>query len=137
MTVSAFDDARHDAFSQINVTPLVDVMLVLLIIFMITMPVVNQRLTLDFAQCQIGCTRSVSSGPVRLSIKQTGELYWNGIAINRAELGQNLATLARLNNVPPFVIRADPTVKYALVADVLSAAKNADLSRISIETAQH
>jgi biopolymer transport protein ExbD len=124
-------DQRSFGFEQINVTPLVDVLLVLLIIFMIATPLVTHKLALNFAHCE-RCGAKTSD-PVNLSIKRTGELYWNGIAINRAELSQNLAVLAQQSDPPAFTLRPEASARYELVADVLTAAKNANLERISIE----
>jgi biopolymer transport protein ExbD len=138
MAALAFDrGSQQSGFAEINVTPLVDVMLVLLIIFMLAMPMVTQRLSLNFAHCDGGgCSKFVATDPVDLSIKRTGELYWNGIAINRAELRQNLAVLAQQSDPPAFTLRPEATAKYDQVADVLTAAKNANLQHISIEPAQ-
>jgi biopolymer transport protein ExbD len=124
-------DQRSAGFEQINVTPLVDVLLVLLIIFMIATPLVTQKLALNFSHCE-GCSVK-GNEPVNLSIKRTGELYWNGIAINRAELSQNLAVLAQQSDPPTFTLRPEASAKYDQVAEVLTAAKNANLERISIE----
>jgi biopolymer transport protein ExbD len=124
-------DQRATGFEQINVTPLVDVLLVLLIIFMIATPLATQKLALNFSHCD-ACSLTASD-PVNLSIKRSGELYWNGIAINRAELSQNLAVLAQQSNPPPFTLRPEASARYDQVADVLTAAKNANLEHISIE----
>ncbi|MEP6940844.1 MAG: biopolymer transporter ExbD [Rudaea sp.] len=130
--MSAFAlDRQASSFAQINVTPLVDVMLVLLIIFMIATPLLTHKLTLNFSSgCHAECP--TPDEPVNLSIKQTGELYWNGVALNRAELSQNLAAVARQSDPPLLNLRADAHARYELVADVLAQAKNADLRRITI-----
>lgn len=129
-------DQRSIGFEQINVTPLVDVMLVLLIIFMLATPLVTQRLSLNFAHCSLGCAKPTTTDPVDLSIKRTGELYWNGIAINRAELEQNLAALAQQSEPPVFTLRPEATARYEQITAVLTAAKNANLQHISIEPAR-
>ena len=132
--MSAFAlDRDSSSFAQINVTPLVDVMLVLLIIFMIAAPLATHKLTLNFGvnDCVIACPKA--SDPVNLSIKQTGELYWNGIALNRAQLAQNLAVIAQQTNPPQLNLRPEARTRYEWVADVLAAAKNANLQRIAIE----
>jgi biopolymer transport protein ExbD len=119
-------------FAQINVTPLVDVMLVLLVIFMITTPLLTHKLTLDFSHCTQDCPNP--SDPVKLSVKQTGELYWNGVALNRAELANNLAILARQDDPPMLTLRAEARTKYERITEVLAMAKNANLHRISVES---
>jgi biopolymer transport protein ExbD len=133
--MSAFALPRESgSFAQINVTPLVDVMLVLLIIFMIAAPLVTHKLTLNFGSnpCPgVACPQP--SEPINLSIKQTGELYWNGVALNRAELAQNLAVIAQQAEPPLLNLRPEARTRYELVAGVLATAKNANLQRIAIE----
>ena len=138
MAAFALDSGpQQGRFAAINVTPLVDVMLVLLVIFMLATPMLTQRLTLNFAHCaDITCGKTAPTDPVDLSIKRTGELYWNGIAINRAELAQNLAVLAQQSEPPAFILRPEATAKYDQVAAVLTAAKNANLQHIGIEPAR-
>lgn len=133
--MSAFAlDRESRSFAEINVTPLVDVMLVLLIIFMIAVPLVTHKLTLTFGDnvCPAsGCPQPAD--PVNLSIKQTGELYWNGVALNRGELAQNFAVLAQQAQPPLLNLRPEAHTHYETVVDVLAAAKNANLQRIAIE----
>lgn len=120
-------------FAQVNVTPLVDVMLLLLVIFMLSVPPLTHKLKLDFSHCDVGCP--APSDPVRLSIKQTGELYWNGIALNRAELERNFALLAQQAETPMLTLHPEARAKYESVAAILAAAKNAGLRSISLEPA--
>ena len=129
-------DREATSFAQINVTPLVDVLLVLLIIFMISAPMLTHKLTLNFnsENCVAVTACPKPSDPVNLSIKQTGELYWNGVALNRAELAQNLAVLAQQSDPPQLTLRPEARTRYELVAGVLAAAKNANLQRIGIES---
>lgn len=125
-------DREPAAFVQINVTPLVDVMLVLLVIFMIAAPLLTHKLTLDFSHCSRDCP--TPSDPVVLSIKQTGELYWNGVAIHRGELERNFLTVAKQDDPPRLTLRPEAHTRYELVAQALAAAKNASLRKISIES---
>jgi len=127
-------DREAGSFAQINVTPLVDVMLVLLIIFMLAAPMLTHKLTLNFGESCLAAKCPKPSDPVNLSIKQTGELYWNGVALNRAELAQNLAVLGQQSDPPQLTLRPEARTRYELVAGVLAAAKNASLQRISIES---
>ena len=126
-------DREPVGFAQINVTPLVDVMLVLLVIFMITTPLLTHKLTLNFAHCTHDCP--IATEPVKLSVKQTGELYWNGVALNYAELASNLEILARQDDPPMLTLRPEARTKYERITQVLAMAKNANLRRISIEPA--
>ena len=130
--MAAFALEREPAgFAQINVTPLVDVMLVLFVIFMITVPLLTHKLALDFSHCSENCPTVVD--PVKLSIKQTGELYWNGVAINHAELANNLAVLAQQDDPPMLTLHPEARTQYERVTEVLIMAKNARLRRISVD----
>ena len=70
---------------------------------------------------------------VNLSVKQTGEMYWNGVAISRAGLAAQFAALAQQADPPSVAIRAESRTRYQYVADVLAAAQNANVQRISVE----
>jgi biopolymer transport protein ExbD len=117
--------------SQINVTPLVDVMLVLLVIFMLAAPSTTQRLPLVNAPpCRDDCP--MPREPVRLAIKRTGELYWNGAMITRGTLFSNLAALGQQSQPQSLEIHAEANARYALVTDVLAAAHDAAVRQIAI-----
>ena len=117
--------------AQINVTPLVDVMLVLLVIFMLAVPLTRQRLPLVNAPpCSANCP--LPPEPIRLSIKRTGELYWNGNAIDRASLAANLAALAQRTQETPLEIHVETGTHYAQVTNVLAAARNSGVRQIGI-----
>ena len=135
--MSAFAlDRQTSPFAQINVTPLVDVMLVLLIIFMIATPLLTHKLTLNLGSaCRTNCPRA--DEPIVLSLKQTGELYWNGVALNRGQVEENLALAARQAEPPQLTLRPEARTRYALVADTLAAAQNAGLRRIAIDPVPH
>ena len=134
MTAFAQDRPSPTATAQINITPLVDVLLVLLVIFMLAVPLPTRRLAMHNAlPCARDCPQPAT--PVALSVKQTGELYWNGISISRATLAANLAALARDTDAPALIVHPEAHTRYALVTDVLAAANDAKLSRISLETA--
>ncbi|HET7063342.1 MAG TPA: biopolymer transporter ExbD [Rudaea sp.] len=133
MTAFALATPIRTVSAEMNITPLVDVMLVLLVIFMLAVPVTTHRLELVSASCAKNCPPPPA--PVNLSIKQTGELYWNGGAINRATLAANFAQLARQVDAPPVLVRPEASTHYALVTDLLAAARNADVRKISLEPA--
>ena len=117
--------------AEINVTPLVDVLLVLLVIFMLASPAATQRLSLANAPpCRDDCP--VPAEPVRLALKRTGELYWNGTAINRADLAAHLAALGAISRPPMLEIHPERGTRYDQVAKLLVAARNAEVSDIGV-----
>lgn len=126
----AFSARVSDApLAQINVTPLVDVLLVLLVITMITSPVLTHKLKLDLPQP--GRTNhTVISEAVRLSIRADGSMTWNDVPIDAAMLSSQL-TLAAHQGQPPR-LQLDPAdgAPYQSVASVISAAKRAGLQQI-------
>jgi biopolymer transport protein ExbD len=134
MTALALATPIRTVSAEMNITPLVDVMLVLLVIFMLAVPMATHRLQLESASCAKNCP--APPPPINLSIKQTGELYWNGSAINRATLAANFEQLARQPDAPPVLVRPEASTHYALVTDLLAAARNADVRRISLEPTQ-
>lgn len=131
MAAFALGTSTRTFTAEMNITPLVDVMLVLLVIFMLAVPLKTHRLELESSRCATNCPQPPA--PVNLSIKQTGELYWNGSPINRATLAANFAQLARLEDAPPVLVRPEASTRYTLVTDLLAAARNADVRRISLE----
>ena len=131
--MAAYGTGIRTVSAEMNITPLVDVMLVLLVIFMLAIPLKTQRLELESAPCMKDCPPAPA--PVNLSIKRTGEMYWNGVAVNRALLAVNLTQLARLPDAPAVRVRPEAGTRYALVTDLLAAARNADVHKISLEPA--
>jgi len=130
MTAFALRDANRNPTAAMNITPLVDVMLVLLVIFMLAVPMATQRLPLfNASACTGHCPPPPA--PAHLSIKRTGELYWNGSAINRAQLAANLAGLARQAQPQSLEIRPEAGTRYGDVTTILAAARNADVERVS------
>jgi biopolymer transport protein ExbD len=130
MSAFALESGTRRPIGEINMTPLVDVMLVLLIIFMIAAPLTTQRLRLDLPQSGGGH----QTDSINLSIKQTGELYWNGVAITRAALASDLAAMANTDDAPTIAIHPEASTRYQYVADVLAAARSANVQRISVES---
>jgi len=120
--------------ADINVTPLVDVMLVLLIIFMITMPMLSHKIKIDLPQPapQPPVPPPPPPEPIRLSVLPNGNLYWNDTPITEEALRAQLAVygVKPLDQQPELDIKAEKTTKYQLVATVMADAKNSGMSKI-------
>ncbi len=116
----------HAPNAEINTTPLVDVMLVLMVIFLVTAPVLEQSIALNLPK-----TASVSisqSKPVAVSITQNGEYFWEGQAISKEELTQKL--LEMKGSKEQILIRADSQTQYSTVAFLLAEASRIGVANI-------
>ena len=130
MTAFALRNPARNLSAEINITPLVDVMLVLLVIFILATPMATRKLALINAPPCATCPRPAD--PIRLAIKRTGELYWNGTAISRSALALNLAATAREERAPAIEVHIEARTRYAQVTEVLAAAHNAGIERIDL-----
>ena len=120
--------------AEINVTPLVDVMLVLLIIFMITAPMMQHRIRIDLPQASMISNPEPPPEPIDLAIKEDGTLYWNDSQISDLELKAQLAVSAQKTVQPELQIRAEKNTRYEIVAKVMADAKNQGMVKIGFVT---
>jgi len=126
-------DDTDEVMNEINMTPLVDVMLVLLIIFMITVPVMKHAVEIDLPRAT---SQPQDSKPetIRLSVDAQGTYFWNETPIQDDELERQLQSAAARTPQPELHIRGDRAVRYERVALVMSAAKRAGLHKIGFVT---
>jgi biopolymer transport protein ExbD len=120
--------------SEINVTPLVDVMLVLLIIFMITAPLMSHRITVALPTAN---PKTVDTGPVEpmdLAIKDDGSMYLNDLPVTEAELKAQFAVAAAKSPQPELQIRADKGLEWKNIGKVLGDAKAAGMVHVGFMT---
>ncbi len=123
--------------ADINVTPLVDVMLVLLIIFMITAPILTHKVKIDLPQPNPNVVQPENPpDPIRLKIDQSGALYWNDTPVDELGLRAQIAVIASQSNQPELQINADDGVAYEHVARVLAAAQSYGLTKIGFTEGQ-
>lgn len=120
--------------ADINVTPLVDVMLVLLIIFMITAPLMQHKVNVDLPQKTMTRTEAPPPSAITLSVKSSGELFWNDNPLLMSSLDRNLRIEARREPQPMLEIRADKTTRYGVLQEVMGVAKNAGMKKIGFIT---
>lgn len=118
--------------SEINVTPLVDVMLVLLIIFMVTAPLMNSGVDIDLPRETTEPLDMDQENQLVLSIDADLQVAIDGNVFPREEIPSRLAALAEANPDQPVYLRADRTVPYGRVADLLAATKNAGFPRMGM-----
>ncbi len=122
--------------AEINVVPLVDVMLVLLVIFIVTAPLLTHAVKIDLPKA----TSHENLAPrehIQLAIGADGTLHWNGEPADLATVGTRFDAAARLEPQPEVHVRADRKVAYEHVAAVVSAAARAGLTRIGFVTDPH
>ncbi len=119
--------------SEINMTPLVDVMLVLLIIFIITVPVITHSVKLDLPRAD-NTPNEIKPKTVTIAVTQDGAIHWNEAVVAKAEFEARLATLARQEPQPEVHIRADRKVEYEHVAQVMAAAQRAGVHKLGFVT---
>ena len=106
--------------ADINVTPLVDVMLVLLIIFMITAPLMTHKVTVKLPEATLDPRPDpLKTPPVTLAIKTDGSRYWNDETVNAAKLEQYIAVIVQKDPQPQVNVRADKDTKYGLINDTV------------------
>ena len=115
--------------SEINVTPLVDVMLVLLVIFILTAPLMTSAIRLDLPQSEVG-EPGVAPQAVVLVVNAQGQWFLNEQPITENDLREQLAQAARRNPLTELELRADASVPYGRVVEAMGLAQKAGLSRI-------
>ncbi len=119
--------------SEINVTPLVDVMLVLLVIFIITAPLLSYAIKLDLPNDPAPAAEAPVS-TIKLSIDAEGKVYVDTETITDDQLRARFMAAAKASPVPEVHVRADKATRYERVAFVLSSAQQAGLSKIGFVT---
>ena len=126
-------DDTDEVMNEINMTPLVDVMLVLLIIFIITVPVMQHAVNLDLPHAT-SQPEQMRPQTIQLSVDAQGAYFWNGAALSLNELSAQLAQAAQQIEQPELHIRADRAVRYEFVATAMVEAQRAGLHKISFVT---
>ena len=122
--------AGHKPMSEINVTPLVDVMLVLLVIFIIAAPVMAGRLALELPRAELPAAPVASEAFVTVAVDAQGRVHWNDEPLAEDALRERLLDAARRNPATELQLRADATVPYGRVVQLIGMAQTAGLSRI-------
>ena len=112
--------------ADINVTPLVDVMLVLLIIFIITAPLMQHKVKIDLPQTDVVAKDDdvPKVMPITVSVKEDGSLFWNDEAVTREVLESRLSSVAQQVPQPKLNLRGDRTTKMRTINDVTRTAQS-------------
>jgi biopolymer transport protein ExbD len=135
MAFGAFNHHRQkEAMSDINVTPMVDVMLVLLVIFILGAPAFTSAVKLDLPKAQAVPAQPQQPATVTVAIDGEGKLYWNNEALSQTKLEQRLSEAAKLEQQPELQLRADKNTRYEIVAQVMAAAQERGLTKMGFVT---
>ena len=136
MAFGAFNPNRqHQMMSDINVTPMVDVMLVLLVIFILGAPMFTSAVKLDLPKAQAPTSQQqAEAATVTLAIDGKGKIFWNNEPLEREALEARLVEAARQDPQPELQLRADKDTRYEVVAQVMAAAQINGLTKLGFVT---
>lgn len=134
MAFNSFDSNENDeVMSEINMTPLVDVMLVLLIIFIITIPVINHSVKIDLPRAT-NQPNDAKPQSVQLVVDANGQVFWNNALMDAVTLHNQIAQAAQQKPQPEIHLRADRNVRYEKVAEVMAAVQQGGLQKMGFIT---
>ena len=134
MSVGPADGEEDEVVSAINTTPLVDVMLVLLIIFLITIPVVTTSIPVTLPK-ELNEVRETKPENITLSVDTQGRIYWNDLRIaNTNALLDRLKKVAVLNPQPEVQIRGDGNASYDSIGRIIYACQRAGIAKVGFIT---
>ena len=126
-------DDTDEVMNEINMTPMVDVMLVLLIIFIITVPVMKHAVNIDLPRAS-NVPQDAKPETIRLSVDAAGDFYWNENKVTEEAMLLQLKAASTQNPQPELHIRGDKAVRYERVATAMAAAQQAGIRKIGFVT---
>lgn len=126
-------DDEHASLAEINMVPLIDVMLVLLVIFLVTAPLLTHSIKVDLPKAS-SSPYVVKSENIQVSIDAAGLVYWNAQVVDAAALGARLRAAATMQPASELHIRAARTTPYWKVAQLMSEAARAGVTKIGFIT---
>ncbi len=120
--------------SEINTTPLVDVMLVLLVIFIITAPILTHAVKVELPQAT---SQPLPDEPdaISIAVDDSGQLFWNDVPLVNGEFEQKLALIVDQEPQPALQIYADKATRYQVLAEVMADAQNAGITKLGFVSA--
>jgi len=124
---------RYGQMSEINVTPFVDVMLVLLVVFMITAPLITQGVQIALPEVE-NAQINEEKEPIQISIKRNGDVYIQAQKVKREDLVGKLTAIQKVRKDPSVLLNADANVDYGTVMDIMSVLQTAGLVDVGLVT---
>ncbi len=120
-----------EVMMDINTTPLIDVMLVLLVMLIITIPIQLHSVTLEMP---VGTppANAIKPEKIQIDIDEKSTVYWQGLPVSAAELDDKMKLVAQLNPQPEVHVRPNKTSQYAVFANVLSSSRRIGLNKIAV-----
>ena len=130
MAFASFDNRHAGApMAEINMVPLIDVMLVLLVIFIVTAPLLTQAVKLELPKAS-SQPNIVKAEKIEFGINAEGKLFWNGEPVDRSEAAKRFVVESKKQPQPEVHLRADQNVPYRSVAQTLADASKAGLTKV-------
>ena len=133
MAMDASSQRDATTIAQINVTPLVDVMLVLLVIFMVTAPIIQQGVQVNLPQAKTSAIPGTEEFLI-VTVAKNGNIYLNDNAMSLRDLGDKLRAIKKLQADKQVYLRADQDVRYGVVMKAIAAIKQAGIERVGMVT---
>ena len=133
MSMSSGTGESGGVMAEINVTPLVDVMLVLLIIFMITAPLMAHKVQIELPEAT-AIPNIQEPSTITMAVKTTGEIYWNDEPVTKEWIMSQLRVEARRQPQPELQVRADRTAEYGELMKLVAVAKNSGMKKVGFIT---
>ena len=124
------NNSEGEPMMEINTTPLIDVMLVLIIMLIITIPIQSHAVKLDLPQGDSPAEQIIDPVKNKIVVTQAGQVLWNGGAVNLTQLRQYLDITQQMNPVPELHLQPEPNARYELVDQVLVVTKQANVSKM-------
>jgi biopolymer transport protein ExbD len=134
MAFGGFGGGRNSTpMADINVIPLVDIMLVLLVIFIVTAPLLTHSVKVDLPKAQ-SSANATQAASVQFALDGSGQMYWDGQRVDRGQMIARMAAAGARDPVPELHLRIDRQARYEAIADVMSEAAKAGLTKIGFVT---
>jgi biopolymer transport protein ExbD len=132
MALQQWEEEDDSLMNEINMTPFIDVMLVLVIVFLVAIPAIHHAIKVDLPQT--GGSTIQAPAKIQVSVRADGALFWDDKPIGDEALRAKLQQAAQANPAPELHIAADRKVPYERVAEVMSAAQAGGLTKIGFVT---
>mgnify|MGYP001049760483 CR=1 FL=1 len=134
MAFGSFGASRNNALmAEINVVPMVDIMLVLLVIFIITAPLLSHAVKIDLPQAS-STPHTLEADTIQFAIDDAGLMYWNGEAVTMPEAVERLQRAGQQQPTPELHLRIDRNARYQQIAEVMSEAGKAGVGKVGFVT---